>query len=105
MSVFEYVNGSHESYPEDKFILESLTLCFEGKYRVAYLRKKMQNGGMFWDVISASVSINGEKKYLKAFAVDSNFLADDIKHFLESRGWEKGGSVAQNHQKTNELPF
>lgn len=101
MNIFEYVNGSHESYPEDQFIAESLILCFEGKYRVAYVRKKMQNGGMFWDVISASARLNGEKKYIKSFSQDSNFLAEDIKHFLDNRGWEKGGSVA----KSDQLPF
>lgn len=104
MNVFEYVNGSHETYPEDKFICESLTLCFEGKYRVTYVRKMMQNGGMFWSEISAAVTKNGEKKYLKSFSQDSNFLAEDIKHFLDNRGWEKGGgkSIAQ---KDDQMPF
>jgi hypothetical protein len=101
MNVFEYVNGSHDSYPEDQFIAESLVLCFEGKYRVAYVRKKTKNGGMFWDVISTSVKQHGESKFLKSFSQDSNFLSEDIKHFLDSRGWEKGGSVAKN----DEMPF
>jgi hypothetical protein len=69
----------------------------------------MQNGGMFWDVISASVKHNGQKKYLKSYSQDSNFLAEDIKHFLDSRGWEKsvhtGGSVAQNSKSDDEVPF
>jgi len=102
MNIFEYVNGSHEKYPEDQFMLESVVLCFDAKYRVTYVRKKMQNGGMFWDVISASAKVNGEKKYLKSFSQDSNFLAEDIKHFLDTRGWEKGGRVAQ---KDDQLPF
>jgi hypothetical protein len=102
MSIFEYVNGSHESYPEDQYNAESVVLCFDNKYRVTYLRKKMQNGGMFWDVISTSVKQKGAKKYLKGFSADSNFLADDIKHFLESRSWAKGGRV---EQKSDQLPF
>jgi len=102
MNGFEYVNGSHENYPQDSYNAESLVLCFDGKYRVTYIRKKMKNGGMFWDVLSASVDHRGEKKYLKAFSQDSNFLAEDIKHFLESRSWEKGGSDAQ---KIDQLPF
>jgi hypothetical protein len=102
MSSFEYVDGSYERYPEDQYTAESLILCFDGKYRVTYVRKKMQNGGMFWDVCSASVKQNGAKKYLKGFSQDSNFLAEDIKHFLDNRGWQKGGSVAQ---KSDQLPF
>src|ERR1700678_1113814 len=89
MSTFNFVN--HESFPEDQYIAEATTLCFEGKYRVTYIRKKMQNGGMFWSEISAAVKQHGEKKYLKAFAQDSNFLQEDIKSFLDSRSWEKGG--------------
>lgn len=102
MNGFSFV--SHERYPEDQYTMESVTLCFESKYRVVYLRKKTQNGGMFWDVCSASVTVGGEKKYLKAFSQDSNFLAEDIKHFLDSRGWEKGGSVA-HETKHDSLPF
>ena len=64
MSAFDFVN--HESYPEDQYIAESVTLCFEGKsnkFRVTYIRKKLQNGGMFWGEISAAVTKGGEKKY------------------------------------------
>jgi hypothetical protein len=86
MSAFDFV--SHESYPEDQFIAESVVICIDGKHRVTYIRKKMQSGGMFWDVISAVVKQHGEKKYLKSYSQDSNFLAEDIKHFLDNRGWE-----------------
>lgn len=91
MSGFEFV--SHESYPEDQYIAESAILCFDGKFRVTYVRKKMQTGGMFWSEISAAVSKGGEKKYLKSFSQDSNFLQDDIKSFLEGRRWEIGRSA------------
>lgn len=100
MSAFEFV--SQESHPQDKFIAESAVVCVEGRYRVTYIRKKMQNGGMFWDEISASVTQNGEKKYLKSWKADSNFLRDDIIAYLDSRGWEKGGAVAR---KNDQLPF
>jgi hypothetical protein len=99
MSTFEFI--SHESFQEDQYIAEAVILCFEGKYRVTYIRKKMQNGGMFWGEISAGVMKNGEKKYLKSFSQDSNFLQDDIKAFLEGRSWEKAGYSAQN-QKSRE---
>ena len=107
MSQFEFV--SHENYPEDEYTKESVTLCIDKLHRVVYLRKKLQDGRMFWDVISAAVKQNGEKKYLKSYSQDSNFLHEDIKHFLESRGWEKqqakGGFVAEKREVQDEIPF
>jgi hypothetical protein len=106
MSGFDFV--SHESYPEDKFICESATLCIEGKYRVTYVRKAMQNGARFWDEVSAGVTKDGEKKYLKAWKADSNFLREDIIAFLEARSWEKpqqGGRVAPEKSDNDGLPF
>jgi len=106
MSAFDFV--SHERYPEDQYIKEAVTICLEGKHRITYVRKKMQNGGMFWDVPSAAVTQHGKKKYLKAYSTDSNFLVEDIKHFLDTRGWEKGRQNAQpskEEQENGELPF
>ena len=87
MSNFEFI--SQESYPNDQYIMESVVLAIEGKHRVTYIRKKMKNGGMFWDVPSVAVTHRGEKKYLKAYSQDSNFLREDIAQFLDSRSWEK----------------
>lgn len=101
MTAFDFV--SHERYPEDPYIAESATLCFDKKFRVTYVRKKLQNGGLFWGEISAAVMKDGQKKYLKSFAQDSNFLQEDIKHFLDNRSWEqKGGLVTE---KNDDLPF
>jgi len=100
MNAFEFV--SHESFPEDQYVAEAVVICLDGKYRVTYVRKKTQNGGMFWDVLSSAVTQHGQKKYLKSFSQDSNFLAEDIKHFLESRPWEKGGRIVQKDEK---VPF
>lgn len=100
MSAFDFI--SHERFPEDQYIAEAVTICLDGKYRIVYVRRKMQNGGMFWDVVSTSVKQHGEKKYLKAFSQDSNFLNEDIKSFLESRAWEK---KAKNEQKADQFPF
>jgi hypothetical protein len=99
MSAFEFV--SHEAFPEDSYIAEAVVFCIDGKHRVTYIRKKMKNGGMFWDVISASVKQHGESKFLKSYSQDSNFLGEDIKHFLESRSWEKNRKQVQDV----ELPF
>lgn len=100
---------SHEVYPEDPYVMESVVICLDGKYRVTYLRKKMTNGGMFWDVISATVKVQGEKKFLKAFQTDSNFLREDILAFLNARTWDNSVRTVQSggggEQKSDDLPF
>jgi len=79
---------SHEDFPEDEYTKEIVYLCLEGKYRVAYVRKKASNGGLFWAVPAASATKHGKKEYFPAFMQDSNFLEKDIKTFLEGREWE-----------------
>jgi|SRR6185369_4346469 len=90
MSKIEFI--SHDSFPEDDYTKELVYLCLEGKYRVAYVRKKMANGGMFWTVVNVSLKRNGQKEYFPAFLQDSNFLEKDIKCFLDNRSWEKANS-------------
>lgn len=103
MSNFEFV--SHEEYPEDEYTKEVVYLCFDGKYRVGYFRKKLQNGGLFWAVPGTSVKKNGSKNNLKAFVVDSNFLNEDVMHFLESRSWENKVNVYQKPENQDGIPF
>ncbi len=100
MSAFDFI--SHEYFPEDDYTKEAVVLCIEKKHRVTYVRKKMKNGGMFWDVISIGVAKNGEKKYLQSYSQDSNFLHEDIKQFLDSRSWDKGVRVETNN---DHVPF
>lgn len=100
MSVFTFV--SHEKFPEDQYTKEVVYLCFDSKYRIGYTRKKSQNGGLFWDVMSVGVTQNGKKKYYKAFTQDSNFLAEDIKDFLENRKWE---GLMKKEEDDGQLPF
>jgi hypothetical protein len=85
---FDFV--SHDEFPEDKYIKEVVYLCLDGKHRVGYVKKIMQNGGMFWDVISTSATKGESRVNLKGYITDSNFLHEDIMHFLKTRGWEKG---------------
>lgn len=80
---------SHEEFPEDEYTKEIVYLCLEGKYRIAYVRKKASNGGLFWAVPSASATKGGKKEYFPGFMQDSNFLEKDIKTFLEARSWEQ----------------
>ena len=87
---------SHEAFPDDQYTKEIVYLCFDDKYRVAYVRKEAKNGGMFWGVVSATVNKKGTKTYYEGFMQDSSFLEKDIKDFLENRKWES---------KTDDLPF
>ncbi len=104
MSAFEFV--SHENFPDDEYTKEAVVLCIEKKHRVTYVRKKMQNGSMFWDVISTAVKQHGEKKYLRSYAQDSLFLQEDIKRFLDSRAWERRCEpVLHDEPPSDEMPF
>lgn len=95
---FEFI--SHEKY-DDLYIAESVVFCIDGKHRVTYIRKKMKNGALFWDVISAGVKVYGEMKYLKSYAQDSKFLDEDLKQYLNSRSWEK----VTRPKNEDEFPF
>lgn len=104
MGNFDFV--SHDIFPDDEYTKEAVVLCIDSKHRVTYIRKKTQNGGLFWDVMSIPVKCYGEKKYLKAYSQDSNFLKEDIKHFLETRAWEKKDQAAQSFKSCDdEMPF
>jgi len=92
MSRIEFI--SHDSFPEDQYTKELVYLCLDGKYRIAYVRKKASNGGLFWSVASLGVTRNGTKEYFPAFLQDSNFLEKDIKEYLEKRRWEEKVSFA-----------
>jgi hypothetical protein len=85
MIKFEFV--SHNEFKDDEYIKELVYLCLEGKYRVAYVRKRSQAGGLFWSVVSLGVTTAGKKDYFPAFIQDSNFLEKDIKDYLEKRKW------------------
>jgi len=101
MNRIEFV--SHDSFPEDEYTKELVYLCLDGKYRVAYVRKKATNGGLFWSVASTGVKRNGQKEYFPAFLQDSNFLEKDIKEFLEKRKWEGShGNVFPSSQPTHQ---
>lgn len=101
MSKLEFV--SSEKFPDDEYTKELVYLCLEGKYRVAYVRKKAKTGGLFWSAASVGVTKNGTKEYFPAFLQDSNFLERDIKDFLEKRSWDKG-PYAQNMSVQTQAP-
>jgi len=103
MNKFEFV--SHEHFQEDEYIKELVYLCLEGKYRVAYIRKKAGNGGMFWNVAGFGVSKNGKKEFYQAFIQDSNFLEKDIKEFLEKRSWESKSVFTKKDENVDQMPF
>jgi hypothetical protein len=79
---------SHEFLTEDPYTKEIVYLSIDDKFRFAYVRKLMKNGGLFWAPISVSATYNGNKKYFESIQWDSNFLKQDIIAFLEGRSWE-----------------
>lgn len=100
MSNFEFV--SCERCEEGNYVKEVAYIQLEGKYRVGFVHKIMQNGAHFWDVMGTSVTENGEKKYFKSFRFSDNFLYEDIINYLKSRKWE--AKVAQS-LTLDDLPF
>jgi len=81
MNKIEFV--SHEYFPDDEYTKELCYICLEGKYRVAYVRKKVKTGGLFWSIAAVGASRHGAKEYFPCFLIDSNFLEKDIRDFLE----------------------
>ena len=81
---------SHEFTSDDPYIKEIVYLSVDDKFRFAYIRKTMKNGGLFWAPISAGITIaaNGSKKYYDSIQWDSNFLKQDILAYLDKRSWE-----------------
>jgi len=95
MSKFEFV--SHDSFPDDEYTKELVYLDIMVPQRIAYVRKKATQGGMFWSVASVGATRNGKKEFFPAAMQDSNFLEKEIKKFLDERAWERG-------QPQNALP-
>lgn len=94
----------HHEFPEDEYTKEAAVLLLEGKYRIGYTRKKLQNGGLFWSVVSSGARKNGEKVYIRGFEQDSKFVDRDIEKFLNERTWEGGSrSVHQKTSNRNEI--
>jgi hypothetical protein len=79
---------SHDEFPDDSYVKEIVYIQISG-VRYGYVAKMTRSGNTFWDEISVGVSLNGEKKYFKAFKFDSEFLKDDILAFLKARSWTK----------------
>lgn len=86
MSRIEFI--SHEAFPEDEYNKEIVYLSVDRLHRVAYVRKKTKEGGLFWSIITIGITKNGRKEYFPSYMQDSNFLEKDIKEFLEKRRWE-----------------
>ena len=101
MNKIEFV--SYDIFPEDEYVKELVYLCLEGKYRVAYVRKKAQKGGLFWSVASIGAMKHGKKEFFPAFMQDSNFLEKDIKDFLDKRKWEEETKQAVFSQKARSM--
>ena len=95
---------SHENYPEDQYIKEIVYIQIDPAAQLAYVRKPMKNGGLFWSPMSCAVMKNGAKKYINSIEIDSNSFKKEILEFLEARIWEKK-APHQNVHHANTLPL
>jgi hypothetical protein len=96
MSKFEFVK--HERFIDDKYIKEIVYILVNG-CRHAFVHKVMQNGGSYWDVLSTTVTNQGEKETYKAAYFQDSFVMDDIKDYLKKRKWENGYQAAPSVQE------
>lgn len=87
MSKIEIID--HVNCPDDNYIKEIAHVCFDGKYKVLYVRKLSKMGGLFWSNVSVGVVMDGQKEYFNTFVQDSMFDDQAVKKLLEARGWEK----------------
>ncbi len=94
---FEYVNNSHESFPQDTYTKEVVVLRFrenEHEYCVPYFRKPAKDGGLFWSVGSAGCTkADGTKKYFDCYQQDSKKTDREIREYLDNRRWEAMNSA------------
>lgn len=91
---------SSEKFPDDNYTKELVYLQING-VRYGFVSKMTKQGNLFWDEISCGITVNGEKKYFKAFKFDSEFLKDDIYTVLKSRSWEKSQKFMPQNAQIN----
>lgn len=94
---------SHEACPEDPYIKEIVYLQIDPKCHIAYVRKPMKNGGLFWSPMSSAVVKNGSKKYIISIEIDSNSFKKQILEFLDARSWENNQCKAAVHQNNYDM--
>ena len=102
MAKFKF--AGHEVFHDDEYTKECVQIDVKAEdcvFRLAFVRKVFRNGGSTWDAVSAGVTQNGKKKYIKGFLCSDNFFEHEVKEFLKNRGWEK----SQKNQNSDVNPF
>lgn len=104
MNKFNFV--SHEAFPHDEYTKELVYFEINVPVRVAWVRKSVKNGGMFWSAVSTAATKDGQKEYFPAWMQDSNFVEKDMKAYLDSRKWETNSVFEQTSrsQETHQKP-
>lgn len=118
MKDYEFI--SYTQYPEDQYVNASCKMRVMGRFVVTYLEKKnAKSGGMFWDTLSAGMTVQAEKKYVKAFRdplIEDEELVDFIRANVKrvtSSEMPKSASIYSPAQTTSmsgvaadeQLPF
>jgi len=82
MKDYEFI--SYTQYPEDQYVNASCKLRVMGRFVVTYVEKKnTKSGGTFWDTMSSGMTVQGEKKYAKAFK-DPLIEEEEITDFIRA---------------------
>jgi hypothetical protein len=74
---------SYKQYPEDIYTMASCRVRIDKKYILTFVQKKSKDGGMFWTQPSVGVNDGGEKKYLPAHKLDSDFDGEMLIEFIQ----------------------
>lgn len=91
--MFKFI--SHSFCPEDQYTKEIAIIEFpltSGAIRVPYCLKETKDGKKFWSPLSMSINMDGSKQYIHP-DLDSKFLENDIKAFLNARSWEQKAAI------------
>lgn len=89
MSKFEFI--SLKEYPEGQYPTAIATIRINLKDErgypvrevVRYARKTTKDGGSFWAMAQHGVVVNGEKKYLPGYSLDSSIDEEMLIEFIK----------------------
>jgi hypothetical protein len=74
---------SYKHYPDDQYTQASCKVRIDKKYVMTFVQKKSKDGGLFWTAPSIQVTDSGEKKYMAAHMLDSQFENEELMDFIK----------------------
>jgi hypothetical protein len=117
MNKFEFI--SIKEFPEGQYPTAIATVRvnlkdekgFPVREVIRYARKTAKDGGVFWAMATHTVTVNGEKKYLPGFKLDSeldeelliDFIKQSVKN-LQAGNVQMSGQVHYPHGLVQPAP-